>query len=134
MIHEILYRNTELIDRDLLFYNCLSLTCWTEVSILYCEEQHFKNTEKWEICFFFTNTNKILSVPQIILLTICMQIWLEMIPQYIASSSGGNHVYVFVSNKTALVLNSFFKTDQLIRSNCPFPVKANSSGLVFTFF
>lgn len=70
MIHKILYRNTELIDMDLLFYNCFifDMLDWSVYSLLW-RTAFQKHTEKREICFFFTNTNKILSIPQIILLT-----------------------------------------------------------------
>lgn len=43
----------------------------TEASITYYEEHFWSKltTETREICFLFTNTSKIVSIPQIILLT-----------------------------------------------------------------
>lgn len=55
-----------------LFYKFLFLTCCTEASIIYYEEKHFGSkltAEAREICFFFSNTSRILSIPQIVLLT-----------------------------------------------------------------
>lgn len=71
---KMLYRNTVKVHwyESPILYFFLFLTCYIEASIIYYEEMHFWSkltTETREIYFFFTNTNKILSIPQIILLT-----------------------------------------------------------------
>lgn len=53
-----------------------------------------------------------------------------MVLQYIASSSGGNIVCLKVIKLHFCLI---LETDQL-KSNYPFPRKANSSGLIFMFF